>query len=70
MGSADKTGAGLKCGCEHVRRARCGNTARRDLWRGRWVTGVSTLTLQYALTMVVAKINYMGGAKEKSEFNE
>jgi hypothetical protein len=44
MGEANKAQAGLICGSEHVRRARCGNTARRDLWRGGRVTGRSTLT--------------------------
>ena len=30
------------CGSEHIRRARCGKSARRDLSGGRWVTGVPT----------------------------
>jgi hypothetical protein len=32
------------CGSEHIRRAQCGKSARRDLSGGRWVTGVPTAT--------------------------
>ena len=34
------------CGSEHIRRARCGKSARRDLSGGRWVTGVPTATIR------------------------
>ena len=38
----------LDYGSEETLGARCGNTARRDLWRGRRVTAVPTLPATWA----------------------
>ena len=66
MGSADQACAGLMCVCEHVRRARCGNTARRDLWRGGRVTGRSTLTCAETSSDTSYRVSLQKGSNEST----